>query len=171
LLAPFGVRFVVAREGDLPDAAAARFAEQLDLDRLTGTTGLVVFSNVSAWPPASIVQADDRLKAIVASSDPAKIAQLRPVPFAPMTPVTDGWDGPGAAGDLVVIGTEDDGGWRRVAGGVQAERAFGWAVSLPADSESVQVRHDGTAARTISLWLLAALWAGALWITRRPVGR
>jgi hypothetical protein len=53
LLGPFGVRFVIAGEGDLPPGVAERLSEQLDLDRVPAG-GLTIFRNAAALPTAFV---------------------------------------------------------------------------------------------------------------------
>jgi hypothetical protein len=53
LLGPFGVRFVIAGEGDLPAGVAERLSEQLDLDRVPAG-GLTIFRNAAALPTAFV---------------------------------------------------------------------------------------------------------------------
>src|SRR5205807_7105231 len=58
LLAPFGIRYIVAAPSDLPRAASSRLTSQLDLDVLP-TQGLAIFRDSKAVPPASLVQSEE----------------------------------------------------------------------------------------------------------------
>src|SRR5205807_159589 len=52
LLAPLGVRFIVAAPGDLPVSARRKIARQVDLD-VVPTPGLIIFQNARALPEAT----------------------------------------------------------------------------------------------------------------------
>jgi hypothetical protein len=49
--------------------------------------------------------------------------------------------------------------------------AFGWATGFERQEAPVAVRYGAQLPATIQAWLLAGLWAVALWITRKPVAR
>jgi hypothetical protein len=53
----------------------------------------------------------------------------------------------------------------------EPDRAFGWATSFPVEGPSISIRYGAQLPRTIAIWVLAAVWAAALWITRKPVAR
>ena len=48
--------------------------------------------------------------------------------------------------------------------------AFGWAMAfpVPGGAAPVTLRYAGQWKRTAELWVLAALWLAALWLTRKP---
>ena len=169
LLAPFGVRFVIVAQDQLPDAARAALQAQVDLE-LVPSAGLQIWRNVAMLPPASVLQADRETAAIVASADPEVIQRFEPVATAPLAASEGGWSGPADGGDLVVVATAFDGAWE-LAGGSQPQVAFGWGTSFANAPADVTIRYGDQLPRTIAMWLLAIVWAGALWITRKPVRR
>ena len=81
-----------------------------------------------------------------------------------------GWEGPAGDGDLVVVATAFDGAWE-LSGGAPPQQAFGWATSFANAPADVTIRYGDQLSRTIAIWLLALVWAAALWITRKPVRR
>ena len=170
LLAPFGVRFVVASTGELPDAARAALDRQVDLDHVPAAD-LVIFRNAVDLAPASVLQADAETERIVASSDPSEIQRFRPVPNSPLLEVEGGWEGPRGDGNLAVISTELDGAWGLEGSDEPPDAAFGWATSFPVADASVRVVYGEQLPRTIQSWVLAVLWIAALWVTRKPVRR
>jgi GT2 family glycosyltransferase len=90
LLAPLGVRFVVAEQGDLPAAAAGLLDRQVDLD-LIPALGLRIYRNGVAYPPAAVFPAG-----IAEASGSADLATIAAVPAqraVPMRAVEGGWDG------------------------------------------------------------------------------
>ncbi|HEX6130753.1 MAG TPA: hypothetical protein VF044_03430, partial [Actinomycetota bacterium] len=170
LLAPFGVRYVVAAQGDLPEAALERFDAQVDLD-VVPAASLRILRNAAEIAPAS-AYADDPFGDLLGSGSAADLQALRPARGVPLQPVEGGWAGRADDARLVVVSTEFDDAWRVDGGPDAAERAFGWATALrgelPAD---VRVRYGAQLPSTVASIVLAALWAAALWITRRPVPR
>jgi hypothetical protein len=172
LLAPLGVRFVVAQPGDLPSGAAARFDAQVDLDPLR-TSGLVIYRNAAALPPAGVLAANDTVAGIVASDDPATIQQLPPLPAAPLAAVPGGWAGVAPTAGLAVIATEFGPDWRLTSGGAESRprEAFGWSTSFDAPAGTLRVRFTAQWIRTLETIAMALLWVAALWVTRKPVGK
>ena len=170
LLAPFGVRYVVADADVLPGAAMAALDAQADLGSVPAA-GLDIWSDPVALPPAAVLRSDDALQRIVGSSDPAVIQELTPLPASPLAQVQGGWEGPTGGGDLAVVSTEYDGAWQVEGSTATPAEAFGWSTSLPVSGESAVIRYGSQLPRTIAAWLLAAVWAAALWITRKPVAR
>jgi hypothetical protein len=170
LLAPLGVRFVIAADGDLPAPAAERFDGQVDLDLIL-ERGLRIYRNGAAMPPAGVLPEADA--AAVASADLATIAAIPPGPATPLRAVEGGWGGATATDGIVQIGDAFGPDWELLqAGGTEPPRtSFGWALSFPASAGSIRVRYTAQTIRTMEIVLLAFLWAGALWITRRPVSR
>jgi hypothetical protein len=173
LLAPLGVRFVVAAEGDLPPAMIERLNRQVDLDFLPAG-GLVIYSNPAALPPASLDR-DEALRAAAGRTDLLAVAPLAPDSVSALRPVPGGYEltAPGDGG-YVLIADQFDRGWRlRSDQSTPAERAFGWAVGFPLEARSgpLLVRYDDQWERTAQMVGLAVLWAAALWITRKPARR
>jgi len=173
LLAPLGVRFVVSEGGDLPSRVEALLDAQVDLDRL-GTTGLVIYRNAVALPPAGVLPSARGNRGIVASASLGAIARLSEVRAARLVAVPGGWAGVAPSAGIAVVSSELGSGWRLEAGGgarAQAREAFGWAMSFDAPAGAVRVRFGGQWVRTLETIALGLLWAAALWVTRKPVGR
>jgi hypothetical protein len=167
-LAPFGVRFVVVDQDGLPEAACLALQAQVDLE-LVPSAGLLIWRNTAALPPASVLQADRGTAAIVASADPDVIQRFEPVPTTPLAATDSGWEGPAGDGDLVVVATAFDGAWE-LSGGAPPQQAFdGNVVRQRTRGRDDPIR--GPTSRTIAIWLLALVWAAALWITRKLVRR
>ena len=169
LLAPFGIRYVVADESEVPSAARTLFDDQADLDTVPAT-GLLIYRNAVGLPPAGVVAASGRDRRIIESDDPSVIQQLRSIPATPLEAVEGGWAGPTAGGDLALVSTEYDGAWQAESG-TGPERAFGWSTAVPVTTSSVRIENTAQLSSTIAVWVLAGLWAAALWITRRAVRR
>lgn len=169
LLAPLGVRFVVAAEGDLPHAAAVRLDAQADLDRLPAG-GLTIYRNAAALPTAYIATDPGWTPA----SGVAGLAEIasRPIVDVERIPPPETGESAGAtsAGE-VVVADQFDAGWRVENGPRRLEprRAFGWAISSPVESGSVVVTFTRQWPRTVEMAVLGLLWLAALWITRKPV--
>jgi len=167
LLAPFGIRFIVAGQGTVPAAATARLRAQVDLDPVPAL-GLVIYRNAAALPPAGALSLPPATAKILSSSDPAVIQQLGQVPSVPFSSVTGGWNGLAPKGSFAYVATQYSGSWR--VNGAGASPAFGWATTAPAGGP-VAIRYAAQLPRTIEIWLLAVLWLAALWVTRKPVVR
>ena len=170
MLAPFGVAYVVAPEEDVPAAAAASLASQVDLEPVP-SAGLLIWRNVVAVPPAAVLRGDRDTRTIVASSDPDAIQRFEPTVVSALDATASGWHGTAAAGDVVSIATAFDDGWRLGGSDRAPQPAFGWATSFDAVPGPIDVTFAEQFPRTLSLWLLAAVWAVALWVTRKPVRR
>jgi GT2 family glycosyltransferase len=169
LLAPFGVRFLVAAQDALPAGAQARLEAQLDLDRIPASD-LAIFRNAAALPPAAAFESRD-LGNLVTSELPVEIARVGDAGVRPLKAAEGGWVGE-AQGGPVVISTEFDGAWELVGSDLPPERSFGWSTSFrAADPGPVEIRYGAQLPRTIAIALMAAVWATALWITRKPVAR
>ena len=110
LLGPLGVRYVVAREGDLPAGARAALGTQLDLDPIP-SEGLVIYRNAHALPPAA-VSTDPITAQIAAGSSLDQIQRLADPGAAAASRVPGGWDASGADGAAVLIGSERVSGFR-----------------------------------------------------------
>ncbi len=173
LLAPLGVRFVVAGRGDLPQAAQALLDAQVDLD-LVGTSGLTIFRNAAPLPPAGILPATEQLAQAVGSEDLGQIARLPGARAVPLTPVEGGWAGVSPIVGLAVVSTQFSSEWRaEIPGGntVGPRESFGWATSFDVPQGPVRIRFMDQWARTLETIALGLLWAVALWVTRKPVAR
>jgi hypothetical protein len=173
LLAPFAIRFVVARSGDLSSASYRRLARQVDLDQIP-TKGLTIFRDDKAAPVAGVTGAAEWRRA-VGSPDPASIEMLPAADAQSLPAVSDErFDGATISGPaLVYVAQQFDARWKlfQAQGPIAPSRAFGWGVAFRADALSPgwRVQYGGQASRTFEIGLLAALWAAALWLTRRPV--
>jgi GT2 family glycosyltransferase len=170
LLSPLAIRFIVAGEGDLPAAAAARLDAQLDLN-LTPAGGLVIYDNARALPPA-FVTSSAPFAAAAAGTDLEPIASLPPPDATTLEPLPGGFGGT-STGGFGFVSHQDDGGWRVQAGGrtLGTERAFGWGIGFDAAPGSVRLTYADQWIRTSEMIVLALLWLAVLWITRRPVVR
>jgi hypothetical protein len=174
LLAPFGIRFVVAMSGDLPRAAIRRFGAQIDLDVLP-TQGLTILRSSKAVPVASSISGPEWRQAS-ASGEPLAASAL-PAPRAvPLARSDDRYSGSAVPGPgLVLLAQQFSGSWRLRtptpgAHAANPVEAFGWAVGFPmrGAASSFTVTFEGQRARTIEVTILALLWFSALWLTRRP---
>jgi GT2 family glycosyltransferase len=168
LLGPLGVRFVVASDGDLPEATRTRLDAQLDLDP-NPAGGLTIYRNAAALPTAFVgpvgtwpdAEEDANLPAIAARA-------LVPVERVPPPEELRGYD-VDVAGQLV-IGDQRSAGWRVSNGdGAQTPRpAFGWAMAADVEPGAVTLEDRDQFARTVEVAVLGFLWLAALWITRKP---
>jgi len=165
LLGPFGVRFVIAGEGDLPPGVAERLSEQLDLDRVPAG-GLTIFRNAAALPTAFVssnAPVPDRADPAAVESSPAVIARELGGGGSSFTGIAD-------APGHVVVTQQLDAGWRVENGGevLAPFPGYGWAIAAPVQAGTVAVRFTDQWVRTVELVLLALLWVLALWVTRKP---
>jgi hypothetical protein len=165
LLGPFGVRFVIAEDGDLPPGVVERLTEQLDLDRLPAG-GLTIFRNAAVLPTA-FVSAN---APVPDHADPAAVEASPVVIASPLDGGGQTYSGTAVAPGTVVVAQQFDAGWRVENGGeVLAPFAgYGWAIAAPVQAGSVDVRFTDQWLRTVELYLLALLWIVALWVTRKP---
>jgi hypothetical protein len=170
LLAPCGVRFIVVPEDRLSAAAAQSLHAQVDLEPIP-SAGLAIWENIVAMPPAAVLHADKETLAIARSHTPDAIQRLRPDVAGALAPVEGGWFGPSAGGDLAAVATAYDPSWQVLGTDVGPEQSFGWATAFDGTSGDVQIRFGDQFPRTLAIWLLAAVWAVALWVTRKPVRR
>jgi GT2 family glycosyltransferase len=170
LLAPFGIRYLIMEPDHLSTSAQDAIDAQVDLE-LVPSAGLVIWRDIAALPPASVVRADDETRRILASGDPATIQRLGPLQPEPLAATGSGWQGEAGDGDLAVVATAYDDAWRLQGSGELPRRSFGWSTSFDRVSGPVTITYGAQLPRTITLWILAALWAAALWITRKPVRR
>jgi hypothetical protein len=169
LLAPFGIRFVVAERGALPDAARDAFDAQVDVN-LVPASGFVIFRNSVDLPPAAVLATEPADREILSAADHSTIARWRRVPAVALERVPGGWDG-GRVDGTVFLSTGYDAGWELQGAARRPEVAFGWATSFRAEGEPVRIRHAGSVSARIELALLTILWLAALWATRKPVAR
>lgn len=170
LLAPLGIRLIVAEEGDLPPEVADLFASQLDLN-LRQASGLTIYLNAKVLPLAAELP-EARDQAVVDASSLDAIERLPDVSSDPLSAAPGGWIG-GGAGGRVFVSTEYTNAWRLSGRDVSAPptRAFGWAVAFTAPSGPVRVVFSEQWLRTAEMSVLGVLWAAALWITRKPAQR
>jgi GT2 family glycosyltransferase len=172
LLAPFGVRVVVADPSDVTGPMMKRLKAQLDIDSQPAGD-LLVFRTAHPVRLASVIPDPEWLVvarrpsfAGLASLPAARSRLLAEPPVPAPTPL------PPEA--LAYLAQQFDERWRAEAGGgTEAPfRAFGWAVGFAVESDSaVEVGYQGQLARNGEVLALALLWLGALWITRRPATR
>lgn len=170
LLAPLGVRFLVAGEGDVPPAVLARLDEQVDLVRIPAG-GLVIYRNPRALPVASVISGEAFAAAVEDGGLPA-IVRLPRLEVTPLAPRGGGFVGR-SGGGTVYLAQQFDPGWRVRIGGSpsQPQRAFGWALAAPAGTGELELEPAPAPRRSIELAVLALLWAGVLWVTRKPAQR
>jgi GT2 family glycosyltransferase len=170
LLSLLGLRFIVAREGDLPAAAAARLDAQLDLN-LTPAGGLVIYDNARALPLGFVTSSPLFVEA-AGGTDLERIASLPPPDSTSIPPFPGGFRGT-STGGFGFVSNQDEGGWRVQTGGrtLGTERAFGWGIGFEAARGSVRLTYANQWIRTSEMIALALLWLAVLWITRRPVVR
>jgi hypothetical protein len=170
LLAPFGVRFLVAAEGDVPPTVFDRLEEQLDLYRVPAG-GLVIYRNPRVLPVASVVEGDEFAEA-AESGDLADLARLPELSTTPLDREDDGWSGEVPAGTAFVAEQFDEGWTARSAGSAVApEEAFGWAIDAPAEAGDFQITYERGWVRIAEYVALGVLWLAALWITRKPASQ
>jgi hypothetical protein len=165
LLGPFGVRFVIAEEGDLPPPVAELLSEQLDLDRVPAG-GLTIFRNAAALPTAFVssdAPVSDRWDPAATEASPAVIARE-------LGGGGESFTGTADAPGHVVVTQQFDAGWRVENGGevLAPFPGYGWAIAAPVQAGTVAVRFTDQWVRTVELFLLAFLWGVALWVTRKP---
>ncbi|MEO8293042.1 MAG: hypothetical protein ABI635_07855, partial [Actinomycetota bacterium] len=169
LLGPLGVRFVVARVGDLPAGTAAALRAQIDLDEIL-TGGLVIFRNTHALPLAALT-ADPATMALAAGTNMDAIQRLDATSAASAAVVAGGWSATATAPADLLVASERLSGFRATdtTGAVlDIATSFGWGMRVAAPSGDVQVRYQDQWQRTATVWVLAVLWIAALWITRKP---
>jgi GT2 family glycosyltransferase len=169
LLAPFGVRMVIAGGGRLPAPVASALAGQVDLDLIQRAGGLSIYRNARPIPKAAGLAGPEALEAGRATSILAPLA-LDPTGATPLEREdTAQWSGSVPDAGLVLVSDRFDPRWR------SADRApfpaFGWALGFPAEGGPVDVAIESDARRPIELGTLAVLWLIALWFVRRSGGR
>jgi hypothetical protein len=169
LLAPFGVRYVIAADGDLPRPARMLLDAQVDLD-LVPAAGLIVYRNARAIPPAVMLGDVPASIEAVRSTTGAEIVRASPGRGSRLRQVQGGWEGGEGAGP-VAVSTEFDGAWRIEGTDARPLTSFGWATGFPVQQAPVRVVYGSQLPATVQAWLLAAVWGVALWVTRKPVAR
>jgi hypothetical protein len=167
LLAPLGVRFLVAAEGDVPGPLMARLEDQLDLYRVPAG-GLVIYRNPRALPAASVIT-DPGFADAATTGDQGALARLPETAAVPLDREDGGWVGDVPAGTAYVA-EQYDAGWSAQSAGssVRLEEAFGWAMDAQVGAGTLEIRYERTWVRTAELVALGILWLGALWVTRKP---
>jgi hypothetical protein len=168
LLAPFGVRFVVAPQDRVPPPAAAALDAQVDLEAVP-SAGLVIWRNIAAIGPASVLRDDKSTQAVVDSADPDVIQRLDPTVVGTLSPNEAGWGGSASESGVAVVASAFDGAWQLSGTDTAPRRSFGWSTSFPGAPTDITIRFADQFPRTLSIVLLAAVWAVALWVTRKPV--
>ncbi|HYJ62009.1 MAG TPA: glycosyltransferase family 2 protein [Actinomycetota bacterium] len=168
LLAPFAVRFVVADPTALPGPVAATFGAQVDLDRVP-SSGLTIWRNGVTLDSAEVVTPTPTQRAILTGDGGPDVQRLTSLDGAPLAPVDGGWEGPTEGHSDVWLSTTFDAAWGIDGSDVAPVRAAGWATSFPTEAPTVRVRYGAQLPATVSAWLLAAVWAVALWLTRKQV--
>jgi GT2 family glycosyltransferase len=180
LLAPFGIRFVVAGARDLPAEAAARLSGQLDLDLIQTAGGLSIYEAPASFPLAAAVGPE--AAAAAASSGIGPSVDVARAERAALAPLDGTWQGrvPFEGSGAVLFSTPFDGRWRLTADGQAGRevRTFGWAQGFRATfpANVVRIAYTGGWMRALEIAALALVWAAALWITRvraspRPAAR
>jgi hypothetical protein len=143
----------------VPSVTAA-LAGQLDLARLRGEPGLVIYQN-EAWAPARATTKVDVPTGAVAPLPSAASTDL--VGAAPLG------DGPAPAG-TVLLAEALDGGWSATgeAGTLDHTAAFGWVNGWDHPTRgTVAIAHDGQGQRYLLLGIELLVWLAALvWWTR-----
>ncbi len=170
LLAPFGVRYLVLPEriapapfGTLESAAPAGLlavlSEQLDLERVELSPGLVVYHN-SSWAPLA-AQVEQGLVGGASSFDDAARIDLTGATMPLTGERLDELRGPLSASTELYLSTPSDEGWRLDLGGSRALRseAFGWAnlFAVPDAGEAV-LRFETSSSQRLGRIGQAVLW-------------
>lgn len=168
LLAPLGVRFLVAEEGDLPPAAIERLRSQVDLDRVPAG-GLTIYRNAAALPTV-FVPTEPAWVDAPANGDLPAIAARPSVLVERLSPPEAGSTGRVDASAELIVADQFDEGWRVLNEGerLAPRRAFGWAMATRVEPGRVSITYANQRLRTAEMALLGLLWLAALWITRKP---
>ena len=129
-----------------------------------------MYRNAAGMPPAAILEDDPATLEAMRAVDTSGIVRSPVRRGLPLTQVQGGWEGGRGAGP-VFLSTEFQGAWQLEGSSVEPFTAFGWATGFPTQRSPVAVRYGAQLPTTLQAWLLAALWAVALWVTRKPVAR
>ena len=166
LLAPLAVRFIVAAEDDLPADVVDRLGLQADIDPVPAG-GIQLYRNARALPVASVATGTSLELAAREDGRLGPVAALPQIARRELTADGGGrWVGQ-SLGGTAYLAMQDDGGWR--SGAIAGQTAFGWSVVLDVPAGPVVVDHGPSWLRRGEVLLVLALWAVALWATRRPV--
>src|SRR5205823_10770474 len=163
LLAPLGVRFVVAARGDLPVVARRKLLRQVDLD-VFPTQGLTIAQNSRALPEAAFTAQQQYAKQPIDGT--VQAVSLPPPVVKPVHPRPSGFSGTVPHAGAVLLGDQYASGWRLRTGGASAPpgRVFSWAMRFPVGGAgAVVLEHPSNTARRIEIILLAVAWVVALW--------
>ncbi|MGH2635268.1 MAG: glycosyltransferase [Actinomycetota bacterium] len=168
MLGPFGVRYLVSAEGDLPPAARARLDAQADLDRIPAG-GLTIYRNAAELPTAFLAT-DEAWTASADATDLAEIAARPIVAVERIPPPESGEVTPIEGAGEAVAADQFDAGWRIENAGesLVPRQAFGWAISSPVEGGSVSFLYTEQWMRTMEMVALGVAWLAAMWITRKP---
>jgi hypothetical protein len=171
LLAPFGIRFAVAGQGELAPEAIERLDGQVDMNLVQAAGGMRIYRNAVALPEAGAIAGAEALAAARSGDLLAPVA-LDPDAVTPMR--RDGgpaWQGspPGAEGSLILVSTSHHPEWALDGDGTSFP-AFGWALGFeaPPGAGELEVAFGGQAARTVQIVVLAVLWLAAIWLLVVP---
>jgi hypothetical protein len=171
LLAPLGVRYIVAEAGAVSQPVLARLDEQSDLSRISAT-GLLIYRNERELPLAALYTQSEYVHAADTGSL-TDLSALPPADAEALQSVTGGWDGSNAATGSVWIADQFAPGWQLRAGGrgIPAEKLFGWQTgfNIDAGGGAFTVRYADQWIRDAEMAALGVLWLIALWVTRKPV--
>lgn len=164
LLAPLGVGFVVAGEEALPEEAAARLGEQLDLLGAPRAGGLIIYQNTRLLPIASVL-AGAGPAAAARSGDllaATRVGERRVTPLRPDGGAAWVGAGPEDQAGVAYVATEHDPRWRLEPHGGVAFPAFGWGVGfdVAAGADRLRLVFDAGWPGMLRLAALAILWAG-----------
>ncbi len=182
MLAPMGVRYLVAvdraapepfaaRETPLPDGAVGALREQLDLSEIDLNPGLVMFEVADTWPLRSDLQGTE----LPEGSD--DLAQLLHAPLDPPEPVLSAGAGPRTRvsgrldqGAEVAQSVEHDPAWSLDVDGesVAPDRLLGWAQRYDATDGGQATLGWGTPTSTRALQAVQLLGlVGLVLLARR----
>jgi GT2 family glycosyltransferase len=169
LLGSLAIRFVVADPDDLPNSALRRLVRQLDLNRVPAG-GLIIFENSKWVPLASSISDREWIRA--ASAPSVQAAAELPVPHHEQLGLAP-TSGIATADSLLLLSQQYDPRWRLSFGSgsapVRPLKAFGWAVGFVGrPAPGLSFAFQGQRVRSLEVALLAVLWLGILWLTRKP---
>jgi hypothetical protein len=164
------IRYVVAGEGRLPELAAARLGEQMDLDLVQRAGGLWIYRNARVLPPAAILPGE---AAVAAARSSSLLAPLGVDPAVAVPVHGRAADARGTAPEggvsLLFLADRFDPAWSATSATGEASpfAAFGWGLGFEVGPGPVKATFEGAARRVGELVGLGLAWAVALWIVRR----